>query len=115
MKCYGCGDQGHIEPHCPNAVFDDGKPSWCGFCDEKTRLIDHGHSASRCQQCHPNRNKQLRQRRKCPHCHVTVYDWDNEPCGRHAGPTVPDKRPDRETINGLLEQARAAREPQATP
>ena len=114
MKCYGCGDEGHIEPHCPNAVFDDGgRPSWCGFCDEKTRLIDHGHSASRCQQCHPARNKQLRQHRKCPHCHVTVYDWDNEPCGRHAGPSVPDNRPDRETIDGLLEQAR--RVPQVTP
>lgn len=103
MICFGCRGEGHIEANCPNAVFDDGQPPWCGFCDEKTRLIDHGDSVSRCQQCHPNRRKQLRQCRKCPYCHVTVYEWDNAECGRHAGPAAPDRRPPREAIRNVLE------------
>jgi hypothetical protein len=102
MICFGCRAEGHIEANCPNAAIDDGRPPWCGFCDEKTRLIDHGDSVSRCQQCHPAARKQLRQCRKCPHCHVTVYEWDQAPCGSHAGPSAPDRRPDRETIRGVI-------------
>ena len=101
MKCYGCGDDGHIEPNCPNAVFDDGRPPWCGFCDEKTRLIDGGALVSRCQQCHPLRHRQLRQHRKCPHCHMTVYLWDNEECGSHSS-SVAAERPDRAHIDAIV-------------
>jgi hypothetical protein len=113
MKCFGCGDDGHIQPNCPNAVFDDrGRPPWCGFCDERSRLIDHGNSVSRCQQCHPLSRQQLRQHRKCPSCHMTVYDWDNAPCGEHGGPHVPDKRLPLETIRGLVSaEQEAAPEP----
>lgn len=28
-------------------------PVWCGRCDARTRLLDHGASVSRCRQCHP--------------------------------------------------------------
>lgn len=102
MICYGCGDEGHIEPNCPNAVFDArGRPPWCGICDERTRLIglDEAH---RCPACHPQRHAQLRQHRKCPSCHMTVYEWDNEPCGSHAGPAAPDRRPDRDAIRQVV-------------
>jgi hypothetical protein len=103
MTCHGCGDKGHFESECPNKGIDaTGKPPWCGFCDERTRTIDHGESASRCQICHPQRHKQLRQHRKCPSCHMTVYEWDNAPCGSHSGPTAPDRRPERETIERVI-------------
>jgi len=87
VKCYGCGDEGHLERDCPNVSIDaSGKPSWCGFCDERTRLVDRGDTVSRCQRCHPQRHQRLRQIRTCPACHVTVYQWDNEPCGSHSSP-----------------------------
>jgi hypothetical protein len=103
LTCYGCGDAGHFEADCPHKGIDaDGKPPWCGFCDERTRLIDHGESVSRCQQCHPNRRKQSRQHRKCPLCHMTVYEWDNAPCGSHSGPEATDRRPERESIEQII-------------
>lgn len=103
MICFGCKQEGHIERNCPNKGIDaSGKPPWCGFCDERTRHIDHGNTVSRCQECHPARRQQLRQHRKCPSCHVTVYEWDNSPCGSHAGPSSPDKRPDREHIDAIV-------------
>ena len=99
MICYSCHAEGHIEANCPNAVFDaSGRPSWCGVCDERTRLIDSGTGPARCQQCHPNRHKLRSPLRRCPSCHMTVYDWDHAPCGEHASPAALDRRPDRDAI-----------------
>lgn len=106
MICFGCRAEGHIEANCPNAAIDsDGRPPWCGICDERTRLLDAGALVARCQTCHPQRHQQLRQNRKCPACHVTVYEWDNAPCGYHAGPTAPDRRPEREDIRDVVAAA----------
>ena len=103
--CWDCGETGHVVADCPNAAFTgtpDGKPPWCGICDERTRLLDGGTPVTRCQTCHPDGRKQLKQNRKCPRCHVTVYEWDNGDCGSHSGPHVPDKRPPRETIDAIV-------------
>ena len=103
LNCHGCGGKGHFESECPNKGIDvSGKPPWCGICDERTRLLDLGHSMARCQTCNPQRHQQLRQHRKCPRCHVTVYEWDNGECGGHAGPTAPDRRPDRQHIEQIV-------------
>jgi len=106
LTCHGCGSKGHFERDCPNTGIDsDGKPPWCGICDERTRLLDLGGSMAHCQTCNPQRHKHLKQHRKCPSCHVTVYEWDHAPCGQHAGPDVPDKRPDREHIQQIVSTA----------
>ena len=108
LNCHACGDKGHFASECTNEGIDaTGKPPWCGFCDENTRRVDHGDSESRCQECHPLRRQQLRSRRKCPRCHVTVYDWDHGACGSHAGPDVPDRRPEREHIDQIVEMENA--------
>lgn len=103
-KCWDCGETGHVVADCPNQAIaaSDGRPPWCGFCDERTRQVDHGRSASRCQECHPQRRQQLRQHRRCPRCHVAVYEWDNGECGSHSGPGMPDKRPGREHIDAIV-------------
>jgi hypothetical protein len=103
LTCRGCGDKGHFERDCPNTGIDaSGKPPWCGFCDERTRLIDAGDLVARCQTCHPLRHQQLRQNRKCPHCHMTVYQWDNEECGSHSSPVATDRRPEKERIDAIV-------------
>lgn len=102
IKCFGCGDEGHIEPDCPNTSFAAG---WCGICDERTRHIDVGDIVTRCQECHPLARKQLKQHRKCPRCHMTVYEYDHAPCGQHAGPTAPDRRLDRQHIEQIVSTA----------
>jgi hypothetical protein len=56
---------------------------WCGYCDERTRLIDLGDTVRRCTSCHPKRGHQLPQHRKCQGCGNTIFAWDNSPCGSH--------------------------------
>jgi hypothetical protein len=103
--CYGCGEKGHIESECPYAaeLAADGKPPWCGICDRRSRLIGApGGQPARCTQCHPSRRKQLAQHRRCPTCHVVVYEWDNSECGHHEMPGATDKRPEREHIDEIV-------------
>jgi hypothetical protein len=85
MQCFECGDEGHIARECPNLgiVGADGKPPWCGSCDEITRLVDLGDTLMRCRQCHPLRGRMLAQDRRCPRCHEIVYVWDQAACGSH--------------------------------
>jgi hypothetical protein len=56
---------------------------WCGFCDERTRLVDHGESVSRCKQCHPLARQLLPQYRRCQDCGTVAHTWDVAPCGSH--------------------------------
>jgi Zinc knuckle len=103
MRCFDCGQDGHIAANCTNREIDSsGKPPWCGICDETTRLIDAGDLAARCQQCHPQRNRQLPQHRKCPSCHMTVHKWDNGECGKHSSPAIAGQRPDRAHVEAIV-------------
>ena len=52
-----------------------------------------GDSVARCPRCHPLRFAQLRQSRKCPSCHQTVFEWDHAECDAHARPGMPLPRP----------------------
>jgi hypothetical protein len=110
-NCFYCGEDDHMGKNCPRLQAKQqevtrpreaprppatprGAPeTWCSYCDEATRLIDMGHTVSRCPQCHPLRYQQLRQNRKCPLCHATVYEWDFAECDRHARPGIPLPRP----------------------
>jgi hypothetical protein len=86
ITCWECGDQGHTATGCPNAVrapAADGKPLWCGSCDERTRLVDLGDKMMRCRQCHPLRGRMLPQHRGCPSCGEVVYVWDHAGCDNH--------------------------------
>ena len=114
--CFRCGDSDHLSYDCPNRTSSystpgaspatpaasDGKPRWCGTCDENTRHIDLADGTVKHCQCHPLSHEQLKLHRKCPQCHATVVDWDNSPCGRHTlagvqrdyiGPTPAPYRP----------------------
>ena len=86
ITCWECGDAGHAAASCPNKAEitgTDGKPPWCGTCDERTRLIDAGDKMRRCSRCHPLRGKMLAQDRRCGSCGQLVYVWDQAACGNH--------------------------------
>jgi hypothetical protein len=107
ITCFGCGDQGHLERDCPNSGIDgNGKPPWCGICDERTRQIDTGHGMARCQQCHPLRRKPLTSDRRCPACRQLIYEWDNAQCGNHSGPGITNRKPEREHIDTVIAAAK---------
>ena len=98
MRCYECGDDRHVKSDCPNKAWvasdaaADGRPRWCGLCDERSRHVELADGRVKRCQCHPSSHEQLRQHRKCPRCHSTVVEWDTSPdCARHilAGRRLP--------------------------
>lgn len=70
------------------------RPAWCGSCDARTRLIDHGDHVTRCRTCWPWPEKgtyprqPLPQHKVCGGCGRTVYAWDAMPCGSHTDVTA---------------------------
>jgi hypothetical protein len=106
MKCFGCGTEGHIASNCPNTeMAADGRPPWCGICDERTRLIGiPGDRVARCQECHPMAREQLKQFRRCPLCKKLVYEHDTAPCGSHVTRDAADRRPEREQIDAIVDR-----------
>jgi hypothetical protein len=110
MKCFSCGDDGHVAANCPNAeLAADGRPPWCGICDERTRQIGVADgTVTRCRECHPLARQNFKSDRRCPSCKMLVYEWDNAPCGHHASPVpAADRRRPREEIDAIV--AREAR------
>jgi len=123
VKCYECGDEGHVAKACPNAIYTPASGTWCGYCDERTRLVDLGDKVKRCPDCHPLRGQLLKQHRKCPSCREIVYEWDQAPCGRHtevgkqwehADVAKREKPRDEDTLRALalaqVAESRASRE-----
>lgn len=104
-NCFSCGDSGHIAAECPNSEALDTRPTWCGICDRRTRLVtvdrDNG-TVKRCPDCHPSPRKPLTQHRRCTACRMTVHEWDTSPCGQHSSPVAPDRRRDREHIEEIV-------------
>jgi Zinc knuckle len=92
-ECYRCGQEGHTRANCPQDAplpastpsgrNDNGKPPWCGQCDPRTRLVDHGDYMTRCAWCHPAGSKTLAQHRRCGGCGELIYTWDALPCTKH--------------------------------
>lgn len=87
MRCFTCGIDGHMAGNCPNArdLNDDnnGRPRWCGTCDERTRQVNLEDDHVRRCECHPKYRQLLPQHRRCQGCRQMVYAWEVMPCGSH--------------------------------
>lgn len=88
VKCFQCQKYGHLAKDCPEVVFaaelgtaGDGRPPWCGKCDQKTRLLGDINRPHRCPECHPEKDLPT-QFRICK-CGNAVYRWDRSECGSH--------------------------------
>lgn len=95
-RCFNCNEPGHLAASCParsekapTEWTQTTRPPWCGNCDQRTRLIDHGDYAARCRDCWAwpergtHRGQQLAQHTTCGGCGDTIYAWDANPCGKH--------------------------------
>lgn len=93
IKCFGCGNYGHLERDCPETAYaaelgDGDKPPWCGMCDRDTRLVYYlrngRDAARRCETCHPSGHLLPVQYKRCKHCKAVIYQWDRRTeCGDH--------------------------------
>lgn len=114
-RCFDCGDTGHMAYNCPNrAAINDGRPIWCGTCDEHSRHVQAdatGDAMKRCH-CHPGSHKMLPQHRRCPSCRTVVYTWNTSGCDGHRlvgahlpyAPPVPPRGPDHERLRLVAAQ-----------
>jgi hypothetical protein len=127
LTCYECGVVGHTSFECPNKAgfaedaYQASRPRWCGLCDQRSRHLELPDGRVKRCQCHPESHLQLRHHRKCPHCHVTVVEWDTAiDCEHHikAGEIKPyvgsrPSAPEPDKMSKAAQQAaesRAARE-----
>lgn len=105
IKCFGCGAEGYVKAECPYcADVTDTRPSWCGICDIRTRLVTvdaESGTVKRCPECHPSPRKPLAQHKRCPACKMVVYAWDTGQCGSHESPVAPDRRLPIEQIHEI--------------
>ena len=95
MDCFRCGADDHLYRDCPEepppsaTTSVSNRPAWCGECDQRTRLIDHGDYMQRCYRCWawPSRgtypHQPLFQHTACGGCGETIHTWDHAPCGKH--------------------------------
>lgn len=92
VKCFGCGNYGHIERGCPEKTYaaelGDDKPPWCQQCERETRLVylrlDGRDAARRCTTCHPSGHLLTAQFKRCKTCKAVIYQWDlRSECGKH--------------------------------
>lgn len=104
-KCFGCGADGYVQSECPYcADVTDRRPTHCGRCDPRTRLIwlnREGTTTARCPDCHPQPRKPLAQYKRCTVCKMVVYEWDTGQCGQHESPVAPDRRLPIERIHEI--------------
>ena len=109
LTCWTCQLPGHTARECPNAsnldIGGDGRPMWCGSCDERSRHIELVDGRVKRCQCHPESHKKPPQHRACPGCGELVVSWDVAPCGQHSlaatvhpyvGPAPLPPKPDSE-------------------
>jgi hypothetical protein len=110
-RCFNCNEPGHISAACPaKAAPSEWQLStrlpWCGNCDQRTRLIDHGDYAGRCKDCWAwpergtHRGQELPQHTRCGGCGDTIYAWDSAPCGNHQALGI-DRRGHRQAVEHM--------------